>query len=321
MESRVSVGIIGLGAIGMKYDVATPDYVLTHSRAALTHPQANLVWGVDLDRASRTEFVNISGRTAYASISDIPVDERPDIVIVATPTSTHRAVASEAIALRPRLLLVEKPLATTVEEAEKMLSEAQEAGVGIVVNYFRRFDPGVRWLRDWLQEGRLGNFQAGHGYYSRGLLNSASHLINLAQYWLGDPEFMRGVQITREWSSGDADVAFEIGFAGGVSVRFDPVDHDQFSFYELDLVFTESRVVLDDRLGLNVFDVSQDTNFPGYRSLRAAPTPAGTDFSRYQYNVLDALIRGVEDDWSENAEAALETLRICERVRADLVGV
>jgi hypothetical protein len=67
--------------------------------------------------------------------------------------------------------------------------------------------------------------------------------------------------------------------------------------------------------------VSGDPNFPGYRSLRGTPTPAITDFSRYQYNVLDALIRGAKDDWSENAQAALETLRICERVRADLVGV
>ena len=304
----------------MKYDLAAPEYVFTHLRSAMSHPEADLLWGVDPDHAARTKFANVTGCAAYATIADVPADERPDIVIVATPTPTHRAVASEAIALRPRLLLVEKPLAPTVEEAEEMLSEARDAGVGIAVNYFRRFDPGVRWLLDWFGEGRLGTFQAGHGYYSRGLLNNASHFINLAQYWLGDPESMRGLRITREWPRGDADVAFELGFASGVSVRFDPVDHDQFSFYELDLVFTEARVVLDDRSGLNLYEVSEDSNFPGYRSLRSTPTPAVTDFSRYQYNVLDALIRGVDDDWSANARAALETLRICERVRADLVS-
>lgn len=320
MES-VSVGIIGLGAIGMKYDLAAPEQVFTHVRAALSHPQADLLWGVDPDEASRAEFANVTGCTAYSSVADVPAGERPDLVIVATPTSTHRAVASDAIGMRPRLLLMEKPLAMTFEEGEEMLSEAKDAGVGIAVNYFRRFDPGVRWLLDWLEEGRLGSLQAGHGYYSRGLLNNGSHFINLTQYWLGDPEWMRGIRVSRKWSDGDADAAFELGFANDVSIRFDPVDHDHFSFYELDLLFTEARVVLDDRFGLNVFDVSEDPNFPGYRTLRGTPQLAITDFSRYQYHVLDALIAGQGIDWSANAQAALETLRICERVRADLVGV
>jgi len=308
-----------LGAIGMKYDLAAaPDHVFTHVRAALSHPQADLLWGVDPDQASRSQFTSVAGRPAYAGVADVPADERPDIVIVATPTPTHRAIAAEALRMHPHVLLMEKPLASTSEEAEEMLAEARDAGVGVVVNYFRRFDPGVRWLRDCISEGRLGALQAGHGYYSKGLLNNASHFINLAQYWLGAPTEIRGVSVTREWPDGDADVAFEIGFADGVSIRFDPVNHDAFSFYELDLTFTQGRVVLNDRLGVNLFHVTDDSNFPGHRSLDATPEPAPTDMTRYQHHVLDGLITGTGRDWTENAQAALETLRICEHIRADL---
>ena len=78
-----------------------------------------------------------------------------DGVVVATPPSTHVAIALEAIAAGKHVL-VEKPLATTSGDARRMIKAASEAGVVLMVGHTFEYNPAVRKLRELVRTEELG---------------------------------------------------------------------------------------------------------------------------------------------------------------------
>jgi predicted dehydrogenase len=84
------------------------------------------------------------------------LDERkPDILSVAVPTSLHRKVTLEAID-RGVHVLVEKPIASTVAEAEEMIAAARARGIHLAVGHIERFNPAVIELKKRLDKAELG---------------------------------------------------------------------------------------------------------------------------------------------------------------------
>lgn len=82
-----------------------------------------------------------------------------DALVIASPTRTHRELARAAIA-RGIAVLVEKPLAATVDEALAIVREAREAGVPVQVGHVERFNPAVLELGRLLDEGWLSTVYA-----------------------------------------------------------------------------------------------------------------------------------------------------------------
>lgn len=99
------------------------------------------------------------GLTPYPSL-DEALDARPDIVIVANPTALHAETAAQALA-RGLNVFVEKPLATTEADVDKLEALARTNGGCCYVGYQRRFHPGVRRARRLVASGALGTIVGG----------------------------------------------------------------------------------------------------------------------------------------------------------------
>ena len=76
---------------------------------------------------------------------DDALDAQPDVVVVATPEHLHRDAAVRALAVAH--VLVEKPIASTVEDAEAIRAAADSAGRLVFVGHLLRFDPRPRRAR------------------------------------------------------------------------------------------------------------------------------------------------------------------------------
>lgn len=112
-------------------------------------PALELVGIVDPDPAARA-LAEVPG---FASIDT--VDVAADGIVLATPTATH-APLTEAAAARGWHVLVEKPLADSLDAADRMIAAAEAAGVRVLVGHHRRHHPRVVRLREILADGRLG---------------------------------------------------------------------------------------------------------------------------------------------------------------------
>lgn len=190
MTAQVRIGIVGAGGIARK-----------HAEGLASLPLAHITAVVDVRPERAAQLAQATGAQVYPSLEDaLPA---VDLVYVLTPPTLHRELTITALeAGKP--VVVEKPLAGTLEDGEAMVAAAQRTGVPLVTAFNMRFRPGYLRLKDALNSGRLGkplNFWSqrlgigvGQGENWRttpGLLcgmsvESLSHDIDLIRWLLGD---------------------------------------------------------------------------------------------------------------------------------------
>ncbi|WP_038208002.1 Gfo/Idh/MocA family protein [Xenophilus azovorans] len=102
-----------------------------------------------------------AGVPCFADHREMLARVRPAGVIVATPNALHVPVALDCLA-RGIPVLVEKPVADTVEDARRLVEAQAASGVPVLVGHHRRHNPIVQRARALVQEGRLGRLVAVH---------------------------------------------------------------------------------------------------------------------------------------------------------------
>jgi predicted dehydrogenase len=153
---------------------------------------------------------------AYADYHRLLSEGDLDAVIVATPTSSHRQVVDDC--LRAGLhVLVEKPLAATVADAEAMVALSQETGRKLMVGHTFLFNPAVRAIKGYIEEGLLGDIR--YLYFQRtglgpvrvdvnALWDLAPHDVSMLRYWLDSDPIDLVARGESYLQSGTEDVIF-----------------------------------------------------------------------------------------------------------------
>jgi predicted dehydrogenase len=149
---KVKVGIIGVGYLGTQ-----------HARILSYLEEAELIGVADIDFKKAMVIGNRHGVKYYENYENM-LDEI-DAGIVATPTSEHFAISMKFLK-KGKSVLVEKPIAETVEQAEKLVAAADKSGLILQIGHLERFNPAVEALEDLISEPkfievqRLGSFSA-----------------------------------------------------------------------------------------------------------------------------------------------------------------
>jgi predicted dehydrogenase len=135
------VGVVGAGSLGFH-----------HIRILRDLPQTQFVGFMETrpDRASQVE--KELGAKAHSSLESLL--EASDAVIVVVPTSAHFSVASAAIE-RGKHVFIEKPITTTIEEADALLELAHSKGVIVQIGHIERFNRAVRAALPYVSKPRF----------------------------------------------------------------------------------------------------------------------------------------------------------------------
>jgi len=141
----VRAGVVGVGALGRH-----------HARVWADLPGAILVGVHDSDDVRASEVAARHGCRAYPDLDSLLADV--DAVSVAVPTVAHHAVATQALQAG-RDVLVEKPIAATLAEADALVACAAERGRILQVGHIERFNPATEAL---LRAGRGARFVEVH---------------------------------------------------------------------------------------------------------------------------------------------------------------
>lgn len=136
------IAVVGAGLIGQR-----------HIQAIHRSPTATLAAVVD-----PVPQPGLSVPT-FASLADLLNSDRPDGIILATPTPLHAAGALECIAAGIPVL-VEKPLTATLAEARQVTRAAQQAGVAVLVGHHRRHNPLIRKAAAFIATGGIGQLRS-----------------------------------------------------------------------------------------------------------------------------------------------------------------
>lgn len=143
--SKIKVAVVGCGSIAKHRHI--PEYAWNSN--------VELVAFVDpvLERAEN--FAQLHGGKAYSSYTEMLKQEKVDAVSVCTPNFLHAEV-SIAAANAGAHVLVEKPMASTAEEAEAMIEAAKKNGVFLMVGHNQRLMPPHVKAKEILNSGKLG---------------------------------------------------------------------------------------------------------------------------------------------------------------------
>lgn len=125
----LNIGVIGVGYLGQH-----------HARIFSSIDGVRLVAVVDSDGNRAKEIANKYGCKAYTDYKDIL--KSVDAVSIAAPTSAHYEVAMQCIKTGKHVL-IEKPITSTIEEADELLRASEDAGVIVQVGHLERFNPVV----------------------------------------------------------------------------------------------------------------------------------------------------------------------------------
>jgi predicted dehydrogenase len=316
---RHRVAIVGLGAIGMGYDLANPakDRVCTHARAFSLSDDFGPLIGIDPDADKRRIFDEVYGGPSYQSLEAGLQEHHPTVVVIATPTAAHSSTLERVVqCCMPRLILCEKPLAHDPATATAMLAACKQREIALYVNYMRRADPGVIAFKTMIEQSSVIAPLKGVVWYSKGLIHNGSHFVDLMRYWLGAVESASVVRRGRRWEGRDPEPDFILDFALG-SISFFAANEERFSHYTAEIIAQNGRLRYE-RGGESVKwqDVVDDAESPGYRVLSRQQQVLPADMSKYQMNVVHQLVSAVAGGKSTlcTGTAALETLCDVHRV-------
>jgi predicted dehydrogenase len=143
----VRLAVIGAGLIGRRH----VELVAAQSRCAL-------VGICDVD-PGRTLIAQELGVPFYANIEELLEREAPEGAIISTPSGDHVS-AAQVCARRSVHVLVEKPIADTMEGARRIIRMADDTGIRVLVGHQRRHSPFIEETRSVVKGGTLGRLVA-----------------------------------------------------------------------------------------------------------------------------------------------------------------
>lgn len=202
----IRAGLIGYGLGGMAFHAplihAVPELVL----AAVVTSRADLVQ----ERYPQVEVV--------ADVATMLADPSIELVVVSTPNDTHFPLAKAAIEAGKHVV-VDKPFANTIAEAEALVALAEAKGRMLTVFHNRRWDSDFLTLRTLLDQGRLGEITLYEAHWDRfrpalrdswhenagpgggNLIDLGPHLIDQALALFGHPEWVTADLIAQRQGS------------------------------------------------------------------------------------------------------------------------
>jgi phthalate 4,5-cis-dihydrodiol dehydrogenase len=143
-DKPIALGIAGLGLAGA--------FMI---RAAVVHPRFRLVAAADPLPRPREAFARDFSASTYATFTELCVNPEVEAIYIGSPHPLHADQAIEALR-HGKHVIVEKPLALTLADCDRVIAEAEKAGVELIVGHTHGFDVNVRAMRRLIRSGEFG---------------------------------------------------------------------------------------------------------------------------------------------------------------------
>lgn len=204
---KIHFAIIGCGRIAYR-----------HIEAIQANPMAELVALCDLNEDRATERNIKAGVAVYRDYNQMLLKENIDVVNIMTPSGMHAEHAIDIITKYKKHVVVEKPMALRVKDAEELIRTAQDNGVKLFVVHQNRFNKSIQKVKEGIKKDLFGRlvmgtvrlrWSRGQAYYDQdpwrgiwaldggALTNQAIHHIDLLRWLVGEIESVSAIGATQ----------------------------------------------------------------------------------------------------------------------------
>ncbi len=284
-----TAAVIGTGRIGFSLGFDRKrEQPASHTMALKSNRRIRLIAGCDKD-SSRLEKWRRANRKCrvYSESSQLFACEKPDIVVVSVNEDSHLETCLEAIRAKPRLVILEKPVALSFKDGEKIRFASESLGVPVLVNHERRFSEDYRFAKNHLDSvGKImtvnARLDSGLRVYSPenekdgaySLLHDGTHLVDIVRFLLDggkDFEVIHTPRITslvydekNPETVRNLSVNFESALCPDVNLSFS--GRSKYFGFEVDIIGTEGRIKIGNGI-FEFFRAEESKLYTGFYSL------------------------------------------------------
>jgi predicted dehydrogenase len=305
---KIRCAVIGTGRIGSSLETdRLREKPASHAGAIARNRDSVLVAGADPDADNLAAFGRLwrlPREALYADARAMIDAVGPDIVHIASDTEEHVPLLRLALEREVPVVVLEKPVATTVAEAREILplvDEAESLGTSrVVVNHERRFARDYRAARELIRSNRLGSLLSVHARLYMGktktpeavLWHDGTHLVDIVTFLAGawEAKAVHGISDAREGNFFAFGETIEAGSAPDrsgsdappVSIVIDSSPGRDHLAFELDLSFAAGRL----RIGNGIFEIWESRPsrlYERFRSLELVRGRPGKGWGRTGY--------------------------------------
>jgi len=270
---KFTVGIIGLGNIGMLYDYDREDNVnfLSHAKSFFYHPNFDLRYLIDKDTNKLGLAKKRYGNHVRLLSSIDGIKLFPDIIVLAASPDVNLKIFEKIKDKEEiKLFLIEKPFWDKRMKYDIYAKYSNKC----VINYFRKYIPFFVDLKDKIKNNIFGKALGVHVLYSKGLRNNGSHMIDFINYFFGPRYIVNTIKVINsinDYTNEDLSISFSIDYHynnNRFPVILQVANEKYFSLIEFDLVFEKARYrIFDFGAKVEIYKVEKDPIFQNYKNL------------------------------------------------------
>ncbi len=338
-----TAALVGTGRIGftLGFDKKR-EQPASHTKALNENPRISLIAGIDSnpDNLSGWQKANSKARSFNnLKAMSAALKETPDIIAVAVNEDAHLPIALEAMALKPGLLILEKPVALNLKEAAKIKAASKKFAVPILVNHERRFAYDYNAAKNYIKRiGRLQKIEArlfsgmrlydpaaeSSGAYS--LIHDGTHLVDITSFLLDDEPLKKpvitGIYRDDENKSIIREMSAHYSCRSCPDITIFMSGRSRFFGFELDILGTEGRINLGNGFA-DFYRREESKLYSGFYSLerdRSIRLPKKTGyFANMVQNAVDFLDGKAE--LKSTLQTGISALKILEEIKSGLKGL
>lgn len=284
--------VAGLGRVGSSDDVNRPTPPRTHIGNLLANPAFLISALVEPNAAARhaaiRQWPEISPDIFVDNLAAVSPDS-VDLAVVATPTPTRVADVRAVLTLNPKMLLLEKPLASNRAAGEQLQALLGRRESNTRVGYMRRFAPSIQAALNKFDDAPVKAVLR----YTGGVLNSASHFIDLLVGRFG-PVAVAQVLAAKGPIDDQSDppIDFRLGFERGFDLYGLCLSGVPYGQLDCELYYPSGKVELaGNGVDIRVLHPRSGYRFAGYTHLAPDADGGNTDFDLGMSGMYEALAR------------------------------
>jgi predicted dehydrogenase len=145
------------------------------------HPNVELVAVSDIIKERAKRMGELYHIKSYTDTEEMLEEEKPDITSIVTPQYNHCELTLAAVKAGVKGILCEKPMATSLEECDKMIKATEKKGVKLEIGHMKRFNLGLQKVKEILDSGKIG--KAHHIWAHQSISFSDSALKERKNQW------------------------------------------------------------------------------------------------------------------------------------------
>ena len=333
--------LIGLGRIGWSLEQDRLRYhPCTHAGSVLAHSGCELVAVCDTDPDQVQRFLRwwpgkprvfLDSKDLFNAIRKADSDELKknrfaDLAIVATPQDVHTSQCIELLRLGIEDVLIEKPPGETRADMNRLEKAMSSSHSRLWINFERRYHPGYRKVKQFLDSARFGQVRSVRGRVYSGasplhpgsgpLLHDAVHWLDLMLWFFGDPMKMAG-KLIRDKHGLERSSSLQFLYPGFVANLVTGARSRYFEF-EMEIDFDQARIQCGNS-GFKLWKAKRSKRYSGFQELQdqSFSVPEGNPWKE-MYKTIVAAQRQPEKYHRQATIQGLDTGRLVHKAYKSL---